>query len=444
MDFSKRAYDHSFRLDPVVRSLLDTDFYKLLMLQFIWKKYYHDNVTFRLHNRTQSVKLAEIVSETELRKQLDHVKGLRFTESELIWLRGQTFYGQRGLFEEGFIDYLRMFSLPDYHLTHRPDGQFELTFSGTWKESTMWEIYALSIVNELRYRKLMCDMSESDLDIMYARAKVKLRQKLDVLNTLPHLNLTDFGTRRRHSFLWQEYAVKTAKEVLGEKFTGTSNAYLAMKHNLEAKGTNAHELPMVLAAMAHDDNDLKQSQYEVLKEWQNVYRGGLLIMLPDTFGTTQFLDGLPVMTGISWTGARPDSKEPMEAGEELLEYWTKLDNKTAKDKLIIFSDGLDVALPHQKANGNDIVSIYNHFDGRVRVGFGFGTNLTNDFLGCPPQGHDYMKPISLVCKASEANGKPTVKLSDVFSKATGEPSEVERYRKVFGSRGIKQGDAPKV
>ena len=444
MDFGKRAFDHSFRLDPIVRSLLDTDFYKLLMLQFIWKKYYHENVTFKLHNRTKSVRLAEVVSEEELRAQLDYVKNLSFTESELIWLRGQTFYGQHGLFEETFIDYLRTFKLPDYHLEKTDDGQFDLTFSGTWKQSTLWEIYALAIVNELRYRKLMSTMSESDLDIMYARAKVKLRQKLDVLNTLPNLNITDFGTRRRHSFLWQEYAVKTAKEVLGEKFTGTSNAYLAMKHNLEAKGTNAHELPMVIAALAKDDDELKYSQYEVLKQWQNVYRGGLLILLPDTFGTTQFLDGLPVMTGLSWTGARPDSKEPVEAGEELLKYWTKLDNKTAKDKLIIFSDGLDVQLPHQHSNGHDIVSLYNHFDGRVKIGFGFGTNLTNDFLGCPVQGDDFMKPISLVCKAHSANGRSCVKLSDNFQKATGSPEEIARYKRVFGDRGVKNGDIPKV
>lgn len=34
-DIATRTYDHNWRLDPVVRSLLDTDFYKLLMLQMI-------------------------------------------------------------------------------------------------------------------------------------------------------------------------------------------------------------------------------------------------------------------------------------------------------------------------------------------------------------------------------------------------------------------------
>ena len=78
------------------------------------------------------------------------------------------------------------------------------------------------------------------------------------------------------------------------------------------------------------------------------------------------------------------------------------------------------------------------------MGFGFGTNLTNDFLGCAPQGHDFMKPISLVCKVKEANGHGAVKLSDVYSKATGNASDIERYRRVFGDKGITQGSAPKV
>ena len=77
---------------------------------------------------------------------------------------------------------------------------------------------------------------------------------------------------------------------LGDAFTGTSNAFLAHKHDLEAIGTNAHEIPMVLAALAPDDAALKASQYRVLELWQKTYEGELLIMLPDTFGTTQFLE----------------------------------------------------------------------------------------------------------------------------------------------------------
>lgn len=441
MDFSKRAFDHSYHIDPIVRSLLDTDFYKLLMLQFIWKKYYHTQVTFAVTNRTKSVKLVEAIHIDELRAHLDHTRTLRFRNSELVWLRGQTFYGQRDMFEEGFLDFLRTFELPDYSLEKevidgQETGQYTLEFSGNWTHTSMWEIYALEIINELRYRHIMRGMNKSQLDIMYARAKVKLYDKLTVLRGLDDLNLTDFGTRRRHSFLWQEHCVVTAKEVLGEKFTGTSNAYLAMKYDLEARGTNAHELPMVIAALARNDEDLKDAQYRVLREWENVYRGGLLVMLPDTFGTTQFLDGLSPIQAISWKGARPDSKEPIEGGEELVAFWKRTAPAHVEDKLIIFSDGLDVELPGFALNGSDIPTIYRHFHGRVQMGFGFGTNLTNDFIGCHPEDPARMKPLSLVCKVKSADGRPAVKLSDNFEKRTGDKATVEHYTEVFGTRGM--------
>jgi nicotinate phosphoribosyltransferase len=451
MDFAKRAFDHSHHIDPIVRSLMDTDFYKLLMLQFIYKKYFNTQVTFAVTNRTKTVRLAEEIDITELRAQLDHVRTLRFKASEIVWLRGQSFYGQQGIFKEDFLDFLRTFKLPEYDLreeegplgdwpdAHKDDrrtGQFVLEFHGRWCETSMWEIYALEIVNELRYRKIMSGMNRSELDIMYAKAKVKLYDKLVRLRDVEGLSVTDFGTRRRHSHLWQEHCILTACEVLGDKFTGTSNVYFAMKHDLEPRGTNAHELPMVLAALAGDDEELASAQYRVLQQWQNVYSvDALKVMLPDTFGTTQFLKGAPEWARL-WTGARPDSKKPIPGGEELIEYWKRTDPINAEQKLIIFSDGMDVHIPGHEPHGEDIVAVHNHFHGRVRVGFGFGTMLTNDFVDCHPGNPEAMKAISLVCKVKTVDQtRPAVKLSDNPTKATGLKSEVERYLRVFGTEG---------
>lgn len=434
MDFAKRALDHSYHIDPIVRSLLDTDFYKLLMHQFVYLRHPNVDVGFALANRTKSVRIADEIDLDELREQLDFVRSLRFRPSEIVWLRGQSFYGQHNLFEESYLHHLKTLHLPDYELAASEDGQLSLVFRGPWTQTTLWEIYALEIINELRYRRIMRGMNLSQLDIMYARAKVKLYDKLVRLRSVDGLNITDFGTRRRHSHLWQEHCILTAKEVLGDKFTGTSNAYFAAKHDLEAKGTNAHELPMVLAALADGDEELRDAQYKVLKQWQNVYRGGLLIMLPDTFGTTQFLRDAPEWVR-HWTGARPDSKKPVPGGEELVEFWRHR-GEDPKEKLIIFSDGMDVALPGQAPNGSDIPEVHAHFAGRVRVGFGWGTNLTNDFLGCHPDDPDLLRPISLVCKVKDANGRPAVKLSDNYEKATGPAEEIERYRRIFGAEGL--------
>lgn len=419
-DIATRTYSHGWRLDPIVRSLLDTDFYKLLMLQLIWRHHADTQVTFGLLNRTTSVRLAEVIDEHELRAQLDHVRTLRFAKKELIWLAGNSFYGNARMFEPAFIAWLSEFQLPDYEL-RVVDGQFDLRFSGSWAHTTMWEIPALAIVNELRARAAMRGKGRFVLDVLYARAKAKLWEKVERLQALPDLVLSDFGTRRRQGFLWQRWCVEALKEGLGKRFIGTSNVLLAMEGDLEAIGTNAHELPMVAAALAADDAALARAPYQVLDEWRQAYGGNLLIALPDAFGSTAFLRDAPDWVA-DWTGFRPDSAPPVPAGEQIIEWW-RAHGRDPREKLLIFSDGMDVS---------SIEATYRHFQGRVRISFGWGTNLTNDFRGCDPEDEAGLKPISLVCKVLSANGRPAVKLSDNPSKATGDRAEIARYLRVFG------------
>jgi nicotinate phosphoribosyltransferase len=452
VNLAERAHNHNWRLDPITRSLLDTDFYKLLMLQFIWRHFPKVDVTFSLVNRTSQVRLADRISIEDVRQQLDHVRQLRFHKSELIWLAGNTFYGKRGIFESDFLEWLENdFELPDYQLSVA-NGEFCLTFHGKWTQTTLWEVYALSILSELKTRASLREMSEFSLDILYARAKANLWSKIERLRGVPGLKIADFGTRRRHSFLWQEYVVKAMRDTLGDNFTGSSNTYLAYKHDLEAIGTNAHELPMALAALANDDVELKASQYRVLELWQNTYQRELLIMLPDTFGTTQFLADAPEWV-TDWTGQRMDSKNPYVAGGEYIE-WLKSRGRNPESKLIIASDGLDVGQIlglHAYFSGqilgnatpNDFRSAEDFQDTnkwsperRIRFSSGWGTLLTNDFRGCDPNGGSGFDPISLVCKLSDANGRPAVKLSDNYAKAMGPAEEISRYRRVFGSAGL--------
>ena len=201
--------------------------------------------------------MADLIHIEELKVQLQHVRGRRFRKSELVWLAGNTFYGTRGIFEPAFLEWLEHdFQLSDYQL-RVSDGQIHLTFEGSWAETTMWELYALAILDELKTRAQLKTLSEFGLDILYARAKTKLWNKIERLRGVPGLSVADFGTRRRHSFLWQEYVVVAMAANLGSNFIGTSNAFLAHKHDLEAIGTNAHEIPMVMAALAPDDVALK-------------------------------------------------------------------------------------------------------------------------------------------------------------------------------------------
>jgi nicotinate phosphoribosyltransferase len=451
VNFAERAHNHNWELDPVTRSLLDTDFYKLLMLQFIWKHYRKTRVSFSLFNRS-SGGLVDAITREELIDQLDHARSLRFRRSELVWLAGNTFYGRRGIFEPAFLEWLeRDFRLSDYELATEA-GRFHLSFDGLWTDTTMWELYSLSIINELRTRANLKRLSQFGLDILYAKAKTKLWNKIERLRGVPNLAVADFGTRRRHSFLWQEYVVDAMAANLGSGFTGTSNTFIAHKHDLEAIGTNAHEIPMVLAALAPDDEALKASQYKVLEMWQSTYDGALRIMLPDTFGTAQFLEGAPDWAA-DWTGQRVDSKDPYIAGDEYIE-WLKARGRNPQDKRLIASDALDI---------DEILGLHAYFGGslargitaadfqsaadfddrrkwtpgrRIRFSAGWGTLLTNDFSDCDPSGDNGFDPISLISKVSSVEGRPAVKLSDNYAKALGPPAEIERYRRVFGTVGV--------
>ena len=411
VDIATRVYNHKWKIDPIVRSLIDTDFYKLLMCQSVFRNKPDTNVTFSLINRSKSIRLADIIDEGALREQLDHMRSLSLSRGESTWLRGNTFYGKRQMFRSDFMEWFEGMRLPPYHLEKR-DGQYELTFEGKWHEVMLWEIPALAILMELRSRAVLSDMGRFELQVLYARAMTKVWEKVETLRDLPTLRLADFGTRRRHSFLWQDWCVQAMREGLGEHFVGTSNCLIAMRREMEAIGTNAHELPMVYSALAADDAALRDAPYKVLADWQDEHEGNLRIILPDTYGTQGFLQGAPDWLA-GWTGMRIDSGDPATGAERAIAWW-KARGEDPTQKLVIFSDGLDV---------DKILELQKQFQGRVRVSFGWGTLLTNDFRGLVP--NEGLAPFSLVCKAVAANGQPTVKLSDNPNKAMGPKAEVE-------------------
>jgi nicotinate phosphoribosyltransferase len=282
----------------------------------------------------------------------------------------------------------------------------------------MWEIPALAVLMELHSRAVTKGLGKFELQVLYARAMTRVWEKIGRLKRLPGISIADFGTRRRHGFLWQDWCVQAMSEGLGPAFLGTSNCLIAMRREVEAIGTNAHELPMVYSALTDNDRELAEAPYRVLADWQQDYDGNLRVMLPDTYGSRNFLERAPDWV-TSWTGIRIDSGDPIEGGEIAIAWWRRR-HQDPRQKLLIFSDGLDV---------DAIERIHNHFHGRVRMGYGWGTLLTNDFRGFGPEGR--LDPFSIVCKVVSANGRPAVKLSDNPMKAMGPPADIARYRRVF-------------
>jgi nicotinate phosphoribosyltransferase len=165
--------------------------------------------------------------------------------------------------------------------------------------------------------------------------------------------------------------------------------------------------------MAQSDDTIRASHNRVLREWWEEYGVGLSIALTDNYGTDFFFRDMTAEQARVWKGLRQDSGDPMAFGEKAIAFYER-HGIDPREKLIVFSDGLDLGT---------IVKLADHFAGRIRVSFGWGTNLTND-VG--------FEALSLVIKVIEAHGHPTVKLSDNLAKATGEAPDIEHFKRIFG------------
>lgn len=400
----------------VVESLMDVDFYKFTMGQLVFKKYRGVVVTFAFRCRTKGAELARRIDIQELRWQLDHVRSLRFSQTALNYLRGINEGGER-MFDEAYLEFLRQLELPEYDL-REANGDFILEFTGCWAEVIYWETIALAIINELYYRSLMALLTPFEIECVYATGRLRLQEKIRRLKERPEVIFTDFGTRRRFNFSWQDYAVGIlADELPRTQFVGTSNVHLAHKHGLKPMGTSAHERDMVMAGlMAGTDEGIRQSVKRSLDDWWEEYGQKLSIALTDTFGTDFFFRSMTPEQARNWKGLRQDSGDPIQFGEKAIAFY-KACGVDPEEKILVFSDGLDL---------DAIFRITDHFRGRVKTIFGWGTNLTND-LG--------FAPLSLVIKAVRADGRGLVKLSDNLAKAIGDPQDVERYKRVCGYTG---------
>jgi nicotinate phosphoribosyltransferase len=395
---------------PIIEFLLDTDFYKFTMGQFVLgplndAKSFGENETIRygMTCRTKAARLAELVDEGELREQLDHIRTLKFWPDELEFLKGTKLFGPDFL---GFLEGLR---LPAPTVERLGDG-YRIEVEGAWSQSILWETYVLSIVNEL-YARGLVRARGLDPDALWLEGDQRLSVKIARLKQT-EAKLIEFGTRRRHSREWQEHVVNVMSGKLPRQLAGSSNVALAKRYGLKPIGTMAHEIFMVKAAMADTDRALRDSQKEVLDLWRQYHGDALSIALSDTYGLDAFLTDFSGFRARNWHGVRHDSGDPIAFGERIIKFYHS-EGINPKTKSIVFSDGLDVEA---------IMTLQARFAERIDLSFGWGTDLTND-VGLPT--------LSLVMKVIMAGGRPTVKLSDEPGKHSGPPEEITRYLRVF-------------
>ena len=397
---------------PIIESLLDTDFYKFTMGQIAYLRYPQVTVKYAFQNRTKRIGIGAIIEEEELRRELDHARTLRLSEAELHRLFRVEVAGKR-VFQEEFIGFLRQLRLPPYYLERKGDT-YGMEFPGRWCEAVYWETIALSIVNELYCKTTLRNCTPDERGGVHAEGRARLAEKIDTLKASPDVTFADFGSRRRFSGEWQRFVVLEMARELPAQFLGTSNTQIALENGLSPIGTLAHEMFMVLSGvMQGSDDEVRASHNRILRDWWEQYGWGLSVALTDTYGSDFFFRDMSAEQARLWKGLRHDSGDPIAFGEQAIAFYGR-HGIDPEEKLLVFSDGLDP---------DAMVSIADHFRGRIKVSFGWGTNLTND-LG--------LDAISIVVKIDEANGNRTVKLSDNLAKATGRPEDIERFKLIFG------------
>jgi len=371
-------------MTPIIRSLLETDLYKFTMWQAMLHRQPQAHAEYHFVCRNASgYPLAAL--RAELNEQLDHLCTLAFTEVELAYIGGLRYM------KPDFVELLRIFRYQRRFVQARIEGdELLIVASGPQVHVMGFEIPVLAIVNELYFRRF--DQAAAwDEGRRRLQAKIELLRNFGAEPARAHpFEFFDFGVRRRFSGAWQEEVVATLLRELPQYFKGTSNVYLAHRLGLVAIGTMAHEYLQSYQAL---DVRLRDFQKAALEDWVQEYRGDLGTALTDVVGMDAFLADFDLYFAKLFDGLRHDSGDPFVWGEKALAHYAAL-RIDAHTKRLVFSDGLDLPTA---------LRIYRHFADRTQLGFGIGTNLTND-VG--------LAPLNIVMKLVRCNGQPVAKLSD--------------------------------
>ena len=383
--------------DWLIDSLLDTDLYKITMLQAYYHapefRTVHVEWKFACRNRGEE-DLAGLIPEIE--RQLAHLCTLSFRNEELEYLARFPF------FTPDFIEFLRIFHLDMRFIHLKPANEsIDLRFFGPLIHVTLLEVYVLAIITELHTRMNCGGVNES-------AAMERLNGKIDLLKgqeDISGFHFADFGTRRRASRRWQEKVLITLMEKIPDHLSGTSNVDLARRYDLMPIGTMAHEWFQVWQTVTR----LSDAQKAALEGWAREFRGRLGIALTDCYSMDSFCrDFDDPYFGKLYDGMRHDSGSPFEWGEKAITLYRKM-GIDPMTKTLVFSDNLTIP---------KMIEIYRYFRNRARVSFGIGTNLTNDV------GND---SLDMVIKLISANGRPVAKISDEPGKSMCEDPGYLRY-----------------
>ncbi|WWC70640.1 nicotinate phosphoribosyltransferase [Kwoniella pini CBS 10737] len=425
-------------------SILDTDLYKLTMQNAVLHHFYDAEVVIRFTNRSPHMLFN--------RECFDWVKRrvLRLSEVQLQPEERIKLKEAYPWFPDTYLDYLQHMQLnpiKQVELSFHPksddgsSGEIGIIIKGPWRDTILYEVPIMSILSEGYFKFVDTDWND---DSQFELAKQKALDVFSPPSPTTPLIFSEFGTRRRRSFKTQDTVIRgliagfqeyKANGGKGGLLAGTSNVYLALKYGLKPAGTIAHEWIMAIGATY----GYKGANGRAMDMWEEVYppgpNGAPLTMLTDTYTAQAFFVDFTsdLERAMRWSTIRQDSGDPFEFVKLAKANWKIIEDKSgvtrhnenevAKGKRVIFSDGLDIDRAIALQKGCDEIG--------MSASFGIGTFLTNDFKKAsnPSQ---ISKPLNIVIKLSQINGKNCVKLSDDKGKYTGDVDEVQRAQQELG------------
>ncbi len=373
-------------MDQIITSLLENDLYKFSMGQAIYHHFSDYKTTWTFKCRNKDVVFSDDVVE-EIKHQIRMYCALRFDEEELEYLHNIRWI------KGSYVDFLRLWQprYEDFHFGRDEEGNFTLETTGTWLNTSLYEVPTLAIINEVYFR-----MNHDYKQLLEDYKKRALEKCLKLQSGEYELNsFSEFGLRRRLSGEAQDHIVKLLQETQNpaSRYVGTSNVYLAKKYGLTPVGTMAHEWIMCVGQGDHKNNPA-YSNYFALEAWVDEY--GVLngTALTDTITTDCFLRDFRLTFATLFSGVRHDSGDPFVWGDKMIAHYESL-GIDPKTKTLLFSDSL---------NFEKATKICRYFKDRCKVAFGIGTYLSNDTS---------VEALNIVMKVTKCNGQDVAKISDV-------------------------------
>lgn len=382
----------------IINDLTDNDLYKFTTQNAIQKLYPDAIVIYEYINRGNT-KFPDGF-DLQLRREINEMSFLALTKESEEFIRQKCYY-----FDPGYIDFLKGYRFdPGEVNINLNNGNLKVNIEGYWYRTVLWEVPILAAISEL-FNKIV-DNRPAGIDKNAKEKAIKLKEL--------QAEYSDFGTRRRFSFDVHNKVIEVLKKYSGEYLKGSSNVFLAMKHDLTPIGTHPHEWFMFHAVKY----GYQRANELALDAWVDVYQGALGIALTDTYTTDVFFENFSSRHAGLFDGVRWDSGDPVEFTEKAINHYKSL-NIDPKSKTIVYSDAL---------NTEKVRKIKTHVNNRIHDVYGIVTYLTND-AG--------VAPLNNVIKMTHAKNiateeyKPAVKLSDAKEKFTGDIKEIEICKNIL-------------